>query len=156
MIRIIDAEPYYTDACSFYRGRMPLSILSKQNDIQIIHGGDIHGKDRLNWHTLALGDILFFSRPYGAEALDIILKAKNIGLSVWADYDDNLFDLPETNKVNCFFHEAETLKEILSLMDIITVTSGDLKQRYSEFNENIIIIPNCFNDLFFPLDKKAT
>jgi len=149
MVRILIINELPQSPCSFYRSVEPLARLSKENDIHVT----VCTK-KCSWENLTLNDILLFQRPFSREDLDIIVKAKVLGLSVWADYDDNLFSVGEYDEAFSYFTDKNNLIELLEMVDIVTVTTEKMKDTYLPYNESTIVIPNCLNDYVFPLQSK--
>lgn len=59
------------------------------------------------------------------------------------DIDDLLFNIPEWNFASSYYKEYEPyVKEMLKLVDGITVSTPYLKQVYSEYNKNISVVRN--------------
>lgn len=98
-------------------------------------------------------DILFIDRRFLSECRELIKAAKHQGIKVVIDIDDDLFNIGQ-------YHDAlhligapnvqESIKESIGMADMIIVTTKTLKQLYSEYNANIHIVPNAWNDYAFP------
>lgn len=139
-----------TDSCSFYRSSGIAHNLAKQSghNIQSISWKDIE----INWAVITMFDLIMFQRPFNKPSLDLITYIKEMNKMVWVDFDDNLMEVPPENPMYGIYNEPENKKalvNILSIADVITVTNDDLKQAYLQFNQNIQIIPNAFNDSIF-------
>jgi glycosyltransferase involved in cell wall biosynthesis len=130
---------------SFYRALRPLSQLD---------GIFVENEKNINWGTLSLSDMVFMSMPYTEEITHIINLAKKTKTPVWADFDDDPFNIPEWNPVKKAYNSQtlKTVKKIASSVDVITVTTQALYDLFKEYNDNIIIIPNAFDDLMFDLE----
>jgi hypothetical protein len=97
-------------------------------------------------------DAIMIQRPFSKEALNLCGYIKLLGIKLWIDYDDNLFALNPENDVSEMYDDTnikENIKGILRMADVVTVPTENLKQDYSEFNKNITVIPNAFNDTIF-------
>jgi glycosyltransferase involved in cell wall biosynthesis len=75
-------------------------------------------------------------RDMGLENISYTMGGKKV--VVWQDGENN-FDITK-NK-----HKTEAAKECLRLADAITVTTPELAEYYSEFNSNVIVLPNCID-----------
>lgn len=148
-IKICDLAP--GSACSFYRAIGPLANLSQiRCDIQIEY---ISG---VGWHTIADGDIIFFSRPAVENYKQSIQLAKSYKKPVWIDYDDCMHEIPPDNPAHKFHSQPAIQKnvlECLALADVVTVATPGLKEYYKKYNDNIIVIENAFNDYNFDFKK---
>jgi hypothetical protein len=59
------------------------------------------------------------------------------------EIDDLLMGIPEWNFANDFYKETEdNIKKLMSMVDGISVSTERLKQVYSPYNNNIVVIPN--------------
>jgi hypothetical protein len=150
MIKILEIEGNPNDSCSWYRGHEPLSHLSDNISITL-------GYLDVTWPYFSGHDILFIQRPYNVNGYNIVTIAKNYGLKVWVDYDDDQFSIPETSVLYDHFKSTGTqeLMNIIKSADIITVATERLKEKFSKINPNVFIIPNCHNDYVYPLSGKT-
>lgn len=139
------------DSCSFYRSAGVLKDLREKTKhnitlVQITQAA-------MNWSFLTQFDLVMFQRPFNKDHLNICGYLKQCGVKLWLDFDDNLFALNPENPAIDYYDNPETsqcIKMMLGLADVVSVPVEYLRQVYSEFNKNICIIPNAFNDSFFP------
>jgi hypothetical protein len=152
MVTILDVEGYENDPCSFYRGRGVFAELRKN------YGYDIMPYAQgMEWSYIKFVDIVFLQRPCTAWQYDLIIKAKNLNKKVWLDFDDDVFNIPDTHPVELvdFFKQVTpTTIKMAKLADCITVSTNILKEKFSKLNNNVIIIPNALDDSIFPLQLK--
>lgn len=144
---ILEYYDKLNSVCSFWRGRGPLSELSRQEKINIIESNWKH-----DWSIIRVFDIAFFQRPVHKKCLDQVLMCKDLGLKIWVDLDDWMY-IPEKH---CMYQEYNTnfdelsFRKILLCADVITVTNERLKESLVEYLEDIKdkieIIPNALND----------
>lgn len=139
-----------TDACSFYRSAGIASDLRKRTgyDITTASWKDIN----LDWATLMQFDIIMIQRPYTSQSRDLCQYIKSLRITLWIDYDDNLFAVPVENKAYHIYGDPTSqrnIKDILNLADVVSVTNDELRASYLEYNSNIHVIPNAFNDSLF-------
>lgn len=86
-----------------------------------------------------------FQRPAEASHLKMIkdLKFRIKKAPVIVDYDDYVFDIPETNVAASYYKErVKYIEEILSLVDGITVSTEFLRSKLLKYNSNISVVPN--------------
>lgn len=136
--------------CSYYRGNgvIPkLRYLDPTIEVEYI--------DKLDWHSIADTDLMYIERPVHQQYFDAIRRAKDFGVPVWADIDDNYFDIPIYNEVpyRMFMNDAchQRTKKALALVDHITVTTEELRQFYKKINPAVTVVPNAFNDYNYKL-----
>lgn len=139
------------DTTSFYRANGVFHDLKKQMDIDIT-SMDFRQLNDMSWATLFLYDAVFMQRPYQAVAVQLAQYCREIGLPLWMDYDDNLFEVPIDNPGYDIWAAPAIQKNMNSLIqiaDVVSVSTHGLKQAFEKLNKNIQVIPNAFNaDLF--------
>lgn len=152
-MNILTYAPSIGDATSFYRLAGVIPYLSLEySDIKV---KDISDNQYLDWYHFIGQDIFIFQRPCNKYHFAAIKMARNMGLKIIIDYDDNLFNIPQENPVYLTFEPLkETMESICSIADEIWVSTQAIKDIISKFNKNITIIPNAHNDYLFPLNKK--
>jgi hypothetical protein len=149
-IKICDVAP--RSACSYYRGIGVLSQLRHVNP-------DIHIEylEAVSWSALADCDILFLLRPVHNNYIESMQLAKNFGVPVWIDFDDCLHEIPDDNPGFKNFNTKAVLTNMeiaLKNADIVTVSTIELKNYYSKFNPNIIVVENAFNNYNYKMEKR--
>jgi hypothetical protein len=149
-MKILIIAPDKSDPTAFYRASGIVHDLERQTGYQmtVIGWSDIS----ITWQLLAGFDLLFLQRPFNEAAVGLCDYAKDMGRPVWVDYDDNLFVLnPENKAFNTYNSPAvqENVKKCLEKADVVTVPNEYLKQCYLQYNKNIKVIPNAFNDDIF-------
>lgn len=140
MKRILAQVGNKIDATAYYRVISPFSKLVKSGEIQL----DI--EENFFPQLLEFYDAVFMQRPAGNQCLLLAKWANNLGLPVWCDFDDNLFDVPFDNpSYDLYKKEKQSIKEIIQRADIVTVTTKKLKEIYEPYNRKIQIIPNAWD-----------
>lgn len=150
MIRLLILTQYTNDATYEYR-LAPLFYIDHPR-IKVIrkkYEGDITFSFFENCTHLIL------ERPSGWHDLDVIKLAKQRGLMVITDWDDDVIHLPIYNPM---FHHYEgakkTILECISLSDEVWVSTPNLKRAFMLFNRNIMVLPNSHNDFLQPVSAK--
>ena len=138
------------DTCAFYRSAGVVKDLRRKTDhnITLVQSSQV----ALNWSFLTQFDLIMHQRPFTEDSLNLCGYIKRCGIKLWLDYDDNLFALNPENPVYHLYNNPETqanIKGMLQIADAVSVPTEYLRQAYSEFNKNILIVPNAFNDLLF-------
>lgn len=135
--------PNPKDATSFYRAYGPWSAVKNQIDILPIEIGP------MDWSKTCFIDVLFLHRPFSPAHLDMILSAKRQDIPVWVDFDDDLFNVHLSNSNHDLYDRPQTkdtLTKILSLSDLVTVSTQHLKLIYEPHLSSlskIEVIPNA-------------
>lgn len=155
MIKIAAAVPGPGDATSLYRACGPFAQLRKMMNLDIVY------PDGFFWVTVKSADIVFLQRPCSAEHLKIAQMAKNCNVPLWVDIDDDLFNVPMENPCWESYRDPglkNVIAQSLTLADVVTVASEHLKLKFLEFNKNVYVIPNAFDDVnlknYDPLSKQ--
>jgi len=154
MIHILTIAPVASDGTSFYRLSGVIPFLKKEyNDISIT---DISYRDNLDWNDYIGYDVVILQRPFLESHLNVVKLLKSMNIKVIIDYDDDILNLETHNPYYTPYEKAKSnVKQISFLADEIWVSTEEIKKTFSEFNKNVIIIPNAHNDYLFPVkDKK--
>ncbi len=143
--------PNQHDATSFYRGMGPLiSLMKSMDNLEVTNALD------QSWGSLKYTDIVFLQRPHLEECVTLAERAKQAGKLLWVDHDDCLLALPQSNPhKNIYYREdiQDNIVDCLRAADVVTVSTPALKDAYSKFNSNIVVIPNAWDDDLFPMPK---
>lgn len=150
-MKILSIVYNLTDSCSFYRAGGVFPALNANSDIKVTMTQ--WSQISLDWQSIIEYDIIMMQRPFTDEALNLARFLKNFkGISIWADYDDNLFAVPAENRFSRLYGEEsrERIRQIIGLCDAISVTTEELKAIIEPINPDVYVIPNAFNDYIFP------
>lgn len=111
-----------------------------------------YSDEKFTWREMLNWDIIHFNRANGKQALEAITNLKMLKKTIWLDFDDNVFELDEQHQHHGAYNdEVKSInKEVFKLADVITVTTQYLKDILSEYNKNVIVIPNSYNEEIFP------
>jgi len=155
--KVLFLNPDRGHTCSFYRsGGIAKNLrnqLGADYSIDVVAWTDIS----TDWQTISNYDIIMLQRPYHRSAVDFCIHVKQMRIPLWLDYDDNLFCVAPENRAWPIFDDPiiqSQIRKMLEIADIITVTTEDLRKSYLQFNKNIVVIPNAFNDTIFDVNRK--
>lgn len=141
--RVICFADSVNSPCSYWRALGPLYILEKEGLIDMVIG------DWNNtWTSLSSFDIAFFQRPMASGCFLQVAEAKDCGCKVVVDLDDYNY-IPEDHVIYREYKELydeNTFMRIMMLADVVTTTTEYLRQHYSMYNNNVVVIPNAIND----------
>lgn len=158
MIKILVYCPVKADATSFYRGWGPLNHLARLNkNIELIDAG-IPGYE-FQWDVMMRMDLLFIQRPSTAHEVHLIRIAKQCGVPIWIDYDDDYLNIPETNPRYHLYgdpHRREQIKRCIALADKISVSTISLIEAITTITgkpkEAFVLIPNATDETRFVVE----
>lgn len=139
------------DPTAFYRTSGVLPFINHK-DFELV---DISGTTDFDWQTFIGADIFILQRPFNAHHVHLIKLAKDLGLKVITDYDDNLFALDQYNPCyELYDGNRNSLKTCVTLSDGVWVSTSSIKETLCKLNKNISVIPNAHNDYVFKVEDK--
>ena len=161
-MKVLSICPNPSDGTSWYRAALPMARLQQSHDnFQFVE----YGRSDLDWSDMVNFDILFIQRPYGVKFLELANKAITLGLKVWVDFDDMIWDVPEHSVARASYGK-KVANEIIMLIKhlnpektIITVSTQELKEQVLLISPvaNVWVIANALDEkIFFPLPKKSS
>lgn len=142
-LRIALLSPIVDDPTSFYRGLGPYDRLCQEQ------GWHLTFPVALSWASLVGTDVLILQRPATPEHFGMLALAKNMGIKVIVDFDDDNLSVPKDNPTYPQYNQMPVKEAILNLArnaDVLQVTTEFLKQKYGIYNKNTVIIPNALDD----------
>lgn len=139
---------------AFYRSFRPFAMLRRlglQVNLQF-------WKPPVNWDVLSSVDLYFAQRPHSEASLMTMKTAKQLGIPIWVDHDDDILNIgPNIPGPHRYYSKVESRKrtiEIMEIADVVTVTTTNLKESLHAFNNDIRVIPNAFDDYLFKRKEK--
>lgn len=152
-IRIGTVTPIGDDPTSWYRGIGPLSALQKNYPEAFVVF-----PNPINWATLKLCDMLFLQRPFNQEHVNFMMQAKELGMPVWCDFDDENLTVPRSHPLYPQYGTDQVKSAIVALIrhaDAVTVPTEALREKYSIYSDKVEVIPNALDDILLPLKSMA-
>jgi hypothetical protein len=145
-MKILIITPDKTDSTSYYRAAGITKNLQRQFpvDIQIVDWTSM----AMTWADLIQFDLVFMQRPFHEMALQMAEYLKGLKIPLWVDYDDNLFEVPRGIQPYDLFTRPDIQKNIrtlLSMANVVTVSTAHLKESLTKYNKNIIVIKNAID-----------
>jgi hypothetical protein len=132
-----------------YRGEGVLQYLRRADpDVEVIHpqGGEV-------WRDLIRADAVYFMRTTDPAHVNMARVAKTMGVPVWVDMDDNLFEIEPDNPAYGGYTEdvLGRLATMLDLADVVTVSTEDLAAQLQEKHPNtrFEVVPNALDTYAF-------
>lgn len=121
----------HLSATAFYRTWGVFKYINKTKEVEI---EAYEMPKKLDWRIIQGCDIAYFERPYAQDDLNKVLMFKRLGVPVWIDYDDNLFDIQIENPAFQFYPKAchPIIKQICGLADKVTVSTDNLVNHYGK------------------------
>lgn len=153
MIKILAHSPVPFDGTSFYRSYGVFPNLSKKLgrnvDVTSFQGG-------MTWAQAGDFDVLFLQRPMTEGIYKLANYVKELGVKIWVDYDDNLFDLPTESRAFFDFDDKvrATMNKILKLADVITVSTEGMQAIFKHLGHEATVVRNALNTDWDPPVKE--
>lgn len=98
---------------------------------------------------------LIMERPSGHNDLQVIKLAKQRGLKILLDYDDDVLHVFHHNPMHQTYESAKsTILECISEADEVWVSTNGVKKSFSLLNKNIHVIPNSHDNILHPVKEK--
>lgn len=135
----------------FYRCGGPLGLIAKDNP-----GINVIFDNNPSWALIRSCHVLFMQRPCTEDFKKIAQGAKDLGVPIWVDYDDDLFSVPADNPSHLFFAKKDiqgNIREFLKAADVVTVSTDFLRRRLDSeigMESKCLTIPNAFDDCLLP------
>lgn len=149
--KVLFFAPMEYDTTSFYRCSGVLPYLSC-DDYEMVNASLVSD---WNWSSFIPYSIAFFHRPCNEDHVNMMMLAKDMGLKIIIDYDDNLFAVSQDNPTWQYYNDAKLqILRCMRLADQVWVTTQGVKDAYAKFNKDTVVIPNCHNDFLFPVKDK--
>ncbi len=140
-------------------GHLRLGAPLRQAGINIVYGvenGEIFPE------RVSQGDVVILQREFPKnfdQYQEIVATARQQGKPVILDLDDLLFFLPENHPDRVARYYAPSLLptfQALAEADLVTVPTPFLQKTLSAYNENIVVLPNYFDDSLWRLKPSAS
>lgn len=145
------------DTTSLWRVNGVLPYIQNK-DFELVNAHSVlpkeNGMIRFNWSSLVGYSILLMQRPFAHDHVALLMTAKNMGLKIILDYDDDLWNVPFTNPTYQMYRDAVlngSLDKCVSLADIIWCSTPSIQ---SVIGFNTLHVPNCHNDYLFKVKNK--
>lgn len=150
MKKILYHSFYPDDASAFYRSTAVFPYI-EHAELQITQGAPN------SFAGLCGYDTLFVQRPCEQYHLNLIKLAKDTGLKVIIDYDDDPLHLPNDNPMWDYYekHKATIIDSVIAADEVWVSTEG-IEKAFKFYNRNIQVIPNAHNDYIFPVENKKS
>jgi translation elongation factor EF-G len=150
VIKILALLPGPDDGTSWYRGAGPLNALrdKAQTDIAPFN-------IEYSWSMLGQYDIIFMQRPFDNIHVNTALTVLQMGIKLWVDYDDLLFEIPRDNPAFDMFMNEKSHKNMaffINNADALTFSTPHLKREMlkrklvDKPGQIVQVIPNAFDD----------
>jgi len=129
------------DGSSFYRAQGVLPYIEGCTDISHLNW--------TSWSCYVGCDVLIFQRPYNEVHLSVLKMAKQMGVRVIVDYDDDLLNIPPHHPAYAVY-DGHKVRECIAIADEVWVSTSGIRESFGVG----IVIPNAHNDYLMPVSGK--
>jgi hypothetical protein len=155
MVRIMVMTDDLTMAGSFWRSGGWLSQLLRDEPDDFHwtwYRPDAVASGNISWAEFRSNDIVFMHRPCLPQHVGMMQRAQDLGLKVWVDYDDWLWDIPIDNETFMTYETPnirQTLDMIVKHADIVSTSTRQLRSLLNivRGGNDVLLTPNAL-----PLD----
>ena len=136
---------------SYIRLLLPFSNPLFQNEFftYIIHGNEIDNlKNELFFENTDFDFVIIQRDVLSADiANDLINICKKRKIKVIYEIDDDLLNIDDSHpEYEKYLSKSENIKFLLKNADYVTVSTENLKNKFSELNNNVFVIPNALDE----------
>lgn len=139
------------DATSYYRAAGAFAYLKCDNWQFDYLDLETNPVPSTNWSIFTPYSLVYLQRPHTDQELILMRKVKELGIKVWVDYDDALFDIPLGNPLYEYYRHLDTQKKVdncIRYADYATCSTEGVKEHFQGRRPNPIkVIPNAWNDI---------
>lgn len=144
--------PIDNGATSYHRVIQPLFEMMQQGHPVQFLGTQAEQPDQYKW-----ADVLYIQCLYAPDAYKFYAEQKKNGKRIILDFDDDYINIPKDSPEQTEVIDKNTgevfrypsymrsvfVQMFIQLADAVVVTTEALKQLYSTWTKNIVVIPNC-------------
>jgi glycosyltransferase involved in cell wall biosynthesis len=105
--------------------------------------------DRIHLYNIA--DTLVIQRPSDSSTEPIVKEAKERGVKIIYELDDNIWDIPKWNLAYPFWTpmRVEISTKVLKLCNRAVTTTEHLANIMRQFNDDVMVVPNAIFDYHY-------
>lgn len=115
------------DACSLYRGYGPFNRMHKLDQLEVVE------REAMGWRYSSCVDVFFVQRPHNDVHVDAIIRARDNGIKVVVDFDDDFSTVPLYNpawmQMRGNDHYLRNILKALEAADEVWVSTQALKEQ---------------------------
>ncbi len=103
----------------------------------VVSENDVFAVNAINW-----GDILILSKHSSTCSLELMLKAKMMGVLIIYDIDDWIFSFPKYSAGDGQSGNRENMRRMIELADYVTVANETIYSEILKQRDDAVLIPN--------------
>lgn len=146
-------SPVPSDGTSVYRSWGVFPKLKKKANIQFVRA-----EGNLDWTHVANVDSIFLQRAFTPQQVQLAGLARDLGKPILADYDDDLFCVPNDNPTHVTYGAQwvhQNLESICRMSNAVIVSTEALKEKLVKFNPNVRVVPNALDmEILHPMPEE--
>ena len=130
-MKVLVINPNYLDATSYYRAWGTFKDLQDRYGWEFVIYESTFvpqpGNKQLGagWADLIKFDVVLFQRALGASSMQLLNYCKLMGLKIWYDLDDDLWNIPDSYHIKQTFTSQvmQTIEEHIKASDLVTCST---------------------------------
>ena len=150
--------PNRYDGCYYVRCMLPLQA-NNWDGSQRFMGAEKDSQETMFKKAMA-SDVIVFQRPDQADKTEAIRLLKIAGKKIVFDNDDTYRPDSGFPRLEIYANKQmiekvnEELMKNVAQADLVTTTTEFLANEYREFNDNVVVLPNCIDPIDYPKPKR--
>lgn len=137
----------FTQPISLLRCLGPLTAMCKEDDrLELVFPPETAAGKDIGWSWLARCDAIFYSHPNTDSDLSVLWLAKTMGIPIWSEYVDDIFNVLPTNPHYQAVKNKRALREAvvqaIEFSDVLTAVSDICAKAYPN-PERFSVIPEA-------------
>ena len=155
-MKILVINPRYEDATSYYRAWGTFKDLQDRYNIEFVNYSHLTAmsSNKVAWPDIITFDVVFFQRSLGENSLTLLKYLKDLGVKIWYDLDDDLWNIPDYYEIKKTFPKGimSTIEDHIKLSDLITCSTKELSEVIKEKTNRVAhVVSNAWDVKRWPI-----
>jgi hypothetical protein len=155
-MKILVINPSYADATSYYRAWGTFKDLQDRYNLEFVKYSHLTAmcNNKVSWPDLFTFDVVFFQRALGDNSLILLKYLKDLGVKIWYDLDDDLWNIPFYYDIKKTYTKEimQTIEDHIKLSDLVTCSTEQLSNVIKEkTDKEAHVISNAWDIKRYPL-----
>ena len=161
-MKILVINPNYLDATSYYRAWGTFKDLSDRYgwEFTLYESTFVPQPSTkqlgAGWADLIKFDVVLFQRALGTQSIQLLNYCKLMGLKIWYDLDDDLWNIPDSYQIKQSFDAKvmQTIEEHIKASDLVTCSTIALADVIREkTGVHAAVVNNAWDFKRYPLQS---
>lgn len=117
-------------------------VLDYLRDMRKIEYMVVSENNEIAVNALKWGDVLILSKHCSLQSLELLLKAKKLGVTVVYDIDDWIFSFPSYSGSNIQSNDKDIILQLITFADYVTVANNVIYSEILKYREDAVLVSN--------------